>query len=148
MRRERRGQTPQSGSKTEIIFPVPVCQLETPESGIRIESHLVRDVESIPVRYIFGHHLYETTGEIGRQFSRRTFVDHHIVNQRRRKYIERERPAVRLARRSSRLVQPDIIISLRQPSDHHKPVIHNRKPRNTAQHLGGIAILCLADLLG
>ena len=124
MRRERRGQTPHPGPKSEIVLPTPVRQLETPESSIRIKSHLVRYVEGIPVRYILGHHLHETTGEIGRQLGRR------------------------LARRSGRLVQPYIIISLRQPPDHHKTVIHDRKPRNTAQHLGGITVLCLADLLG
>ena len=148
MRRERREQTPHPGPKSEIVLPTPVRQLETPESSIRIKSHLVRYVEGIPVRYILGHHLHETTGEIGRQLGRRTLIDHHIVDQRRRKHIERECPAVRLARRSGRLVQPYIIISLRQPPDHHKTVIHDRKPRNTAQHLGGITVLCLADLLG
>ena len=145
---ERGRQVSHARSESKVILCRAVRQLEVTEGGVRVEAHLAGYVEGVPVRDILGHHPHETAGEIRRKLGRGALVYHHVIDQGRRKHIEREGTAVRLAGRGRGVVQPYIIITLRKPSNYDKTIVHDGDSRDAAKHLGGIAILCFTDLLG
>ena len=129
---ERGRQVSHARSESKVVLRRAVRQLEVTEGGVRVKAHLVGYVEGVPVRDILGHHPHETAGEIRRKLGRGTLVDHHVIDQGRRKHIEREGTAVRLAGRGRGIVQPYIIITLRQTPDHDETVVHDGDSRDTA----------------
>ena len=121
-----------SQRQSQIIQGGTFRQLEISESGVCIKPDLIGDVERITLGNILCQHPYETAGEIRRKLGRRALIYHHVIDQGRRKHIERKGTAVRLAGRGRGVVQPYIIITLRQTPDHDETVVHDVDSRDTA----------------
>ena len=81
MRRSISGKHTSSCTEPKVIGAQPVGQLKRFKRSIGIESGLILKRVTVSIRNIFGHHPYKSTGKIGRQFGRRRFIHHHVINK-------------------------------------------------------------------
>ena len=114
---------------------------EVAESRLTVPVTSYTDVERIGNRNLLRTDENEAARVISRILSIWHLHNGKVVDLRTRDHVEGEGARVSLTTRHGAVVDPYIIITLRQAADHHELVIDKAYARHTAYHLSCIAIL-------
>ena len=137
----RTAETESVGSAAGIVF-------EIVEIRHVIESGRVGELDRILFGQDFRADQHETAREVARNFRRRGFDDHHVVELAAGQDVERKRTGVGFGTRNGSAVDPDVVVALREAPYHDELVVENRNTRNAAYYFCRVSVLRFGDRLG